>query len=263
MVTKRIGFWLVLVLVLSLVAGCSKKEESAGGEVGGAGESLTAVAYQPTGNEGTITGKALFEGAVPAGRKIVMDQDAVCSAAHPGGGTPEDYVVNDGKLANVFVYVKSGAEKYSFTVPATEVELDQQGCTYTPHIVGVMANQKLRILTKDPTTHNIHPLPKINPEWNETQAAGAPAIEKSFARPEVLIPVKCNQHPWMKAFIGVVKNPFFAVSAKDGSFTLKGLPPGDYEIEAIHEKLGTQTRKVTVGTKESKAIEFKFGAPAN
>lgn len=258
---KRIGCWIVLTLALSLMAGCSKKEETASEEAG-AGESAAAV-YQPTGDEGTITGSVSFEGAAPATRKISMDQDAVCSAAHPGGGVPEDFVITDGKLANVFVYVKSGAEKYSFAVPSTEVELDQQGCLYTPHVVGVMANQKLKIMTKDPTTHNIHPLPKVNPEWNETQPAGAAPIEKSFARPEVLIPVKCNQHPWMKAFVGVVKNPFFAVSSKNGSFELNGLPPGDYEIEAVHEKLGTQTMKVTVGAKESKAIEFKFNAPAS
>lgn len=260
MLAKRFGYWLVLAMAASLLAGCGKSEAppATGGGAAGGGEPAAAVAYQTTGDEGTITGTIDFDGAMPTERKIVMDGDSVCASAHPGGEVPDTFVVNDGKLANVFVYVKSGAEKYTFPVPASEVELDQQGCMYTPHVVGVMANQKLKILTKDKTTHNIHPIPKINPEWNESQPAGAPPIEKSFARAEVLIPVKCNQHPWMKAYIGVVKNPFFAVSGKDGSFVLKGLPPGDYEIEAIHEKLGPQTMKVTVGPKETKAIEFKF-----
>jgi hypothetical protein len=170
-------------------------------------------------------------------------------------------VVNDGKLQNVYVYVKSGLPTgVTFPVPATEAELDQHGCRYQPHVLGVMTNQKLKIVNSDPTNHNIHPTPKENREWNESQPPSAPPIIKTFARKEVLIPVKCNQHAWMKAYIGVLDHPYFAVSGKDGTFTIKGLPPGEYEIEAWHEKFGSKTTKVTVPEKADAKADFSFDA---
>ena len=139
---------------------------------------------------------------------------------------------DNGTLPNVFVYVKAGAENYTFAPPADAVTLDQDGCMYKPHVLGIMAGQTLKIVSSDATTHNIHPMPKDNAEWNMSQAPGAAPIEQKFARPEIMVPVKCNQHPWMRAWIGVTSNPFFAVSGSDGTFTIKGLPPGDYTIEA-------------------------------
>ena len=118
--------------------------------------------------------------------------------------------------------------------------------------------QDVHIVSSDPTTHNIHPMPKDNREWNESQAPGAPPIDKTFAREEIMIPVKCNQHNWMRAYIGVMKNPFFAVSGSDGTFTIKGLPPGDYTIGAWTATFGQQEQKVTVGPKETKTIDFAF-----
>ena len=133
---------------------------------------------------------------------------------------------------------------------------------YNPHVIGVMAGQTFKVVSSDQTTHNIHPLPKDNREWNESQAPGAAPIEMNFARPEIMIPVKCNQHPWMRAYIGVTKNPLYAVSGSDGTFTIQGVPPGDYTIEAWSAVGGgegqTQDQKVTVGPKESKAVDFSF-----
>jgi plastocyanin len=191
-----------------------------------------------------------------------MDQDPVCVGKHSGPVHVEDGEVNDnGTLPNVFVYVKEGADKFAWATPSDTVTLDQNGCMYTPHVLGVQAGQTLHIVSSDATTHNIHPQPKDNQEWNESQAPGAAALDKKFARAEVMIPVKCNQHPWMKAYIGVVKNPLFAVSGKDGTFTIKGVPPGDYTVEAwtmIGGQAQTQEQKVTVGAKEAKTADFGF-----
>ena len=129
---------------------------------------------------------------------------------------------------------------------------------YKPHVIGVMAGQNIEIKNADPTNHNIHPLPQTNQEWNESQPPGSAAKMQTFARQEVMIPVKCNIHPWMRAYIGVVSSPFFAVTGDDGTFTIKGLPPGTYTIETWHEKYGTQDQQVTVGAKESKTVDFSF-----
>ncbi len=129
---------------------------------------------------------------------------------------------------------------------------------YRPHVLGVMAGQELRIVSSDPTTHNIHPMPKQNREWNQSQPPGAPPLVKKFAHPEVMIPVKCNQHPWMRAYIGVTSNPFFAVTGNDGAFVIRALPPGEYTLEAWTATFGTQERKVTVKPKSSSVVDFKF-----
>ena len=230
-------------------------------------EQPTATTAAPTGTPvdqatvGTITGKISFTGAKPKLATIKMDQDPVCVGKHSSPVHVEDGEVNDnGTLPNVFVYIKEGADKYAWPTPTDGVTLDQNGCMYTPHVLGVQVDQTLHIVSSDATTHNIHPQPKDNREWNESQAPGAAPLDKKFARAEVVIPVKCNQHPWMKAYIGVVKNPLFAVSGKDGTFTIKGVPPGDYTVEAWSAVGGgqTQEQKVTVGAKESKTADFSF-----
>lgn len=248
---------LALIIGLALFfTNCGKKEETQQQEQ--PAEQM-AAAYQPTGDEATITGVVNFAGEPPARRKIQMDADPVCAQKNPNA-LAEDVVVNNGKLQNVFIYVKSGAEKWSFSTPQEEVVLDQDGCVYVPHVLGIQANQPLKIISSDNTNHNIHPSPKNNPEWNVSQPPGSPPIVKTFARAEVMIPVKCNQHPWMRAYIGVLRHPFYAVSKADGTFELKGLPPGEYEIEAWHEKYGAQTTRVTLAAKEAKPIEFTYQA---
>ncbi len=206
-----------------------------------------------------ITGKVVFQGGKPKLARIMMDQDPVCVQKHSGAVYPEDGEMNsNGTLPNVFVYVKEGAEKYTFSAPTDPVVLDQNGCVYKPHVLGIQVGQDLHIISSDPTTHNIHPMPKNNREWNESQAPGAAPLEKKFARSEIMIPVKCNQHPWMRAYVGVTKNPFFSVTGSDGTFTIKGLPPGDYTVEAWTATYGTQEQKVTVGSKETKTLDFAF-----
>jgi hypothetical protein len=134
---------------------------------------------------------------------------------------------------------------------------------YDPHVLAVMAGQTLEVKNDDQTTHNIHPTPKDNRDWNQSQPPGATPIEQSFARPEFAIPVKCNVHPWMKSYIFVFKNPYYAVTSKDGKFELKGLPPGTYTIEAWQEKFGVVDQTVTIGPKESKDVNFTFKANAS
>jgi hypothetical protein len=254
---KKIAFSSALLTVSALlIAGCGPNK-GGGNDNGPANAGKTA--YQSAGDEGTLTGKIIFTGTAPTPKTIDMGQDAVCASSAPDK-TTEDVVVKDGKLANVFVYVKSGGavDKYSFTPPSTAVDLDQKGCRYHPHVMGVMTKQNVKIINSDNTTHNIHPQPNNNPEFNQSQTAGQAPFEKSFARAETLIPVKCNQHPWMKCYIGVLPHPFYAISSADGSYTIPNLPPGDYTIVAWHEKYGEQTQKVTVGAKETKTQDFTF-----
>jgi plastocyanin len=257
---KKIGTVCVMLTLATLLiaVGCGKKKKTAEEEKSDSG---SKPQYASKGDEGTIAGKISFDGAAPVLKKIDMSQDANC-AGSAGDKTTDDLLVAEGKLANVFVYLKGGpVDKFSYPTPSDAVVLDQQGCRYHPRVVGIQANQTFRVTNSDSTTHNIHPSPKVNQEWNQMQAQGAPPIEKKFSRPETLIPVKCNQHPWMKANIGVLAHPYFAVSAKDGSYTIKNVPPGTYTVVFWHETLGEQTQQVTVAAKESKTqdITYKSG----
>lgn len=269
---KQTKVWLALTIVLSLLAlgsACGNKTETTNG--GGTETTTTKAAYTSTGNEGTISGVVAFVGTPPAPKKIDTSADPVCGQKDPNL-TTEDNVIADGKVANVFVYIKDGTladnkkvGDYSWPTPSQAVVLDQNGCHYRPHVIGIQTNQKLSITNSDPTQHNIHPTPKNNPEWNQTQPNGAPPIEKTFARSEILIPVKCNQHPWMKAYIGVLSHPFYAVSAPDGAYTIKNVPAGTYTVVAWREGGATGTEKtmqVTVPAKGSAKADFSFGEAA-
>jgi plastocyanin len=206
----------------------------------------------------SVKGVVKFEGAAPKGTRIDMSQDPICARAHSSPATTEEVVVGaSGGLANVVVYVSDGLTAHDFQPPQQPVVLEQKGCQYKPHVVAIQAGQKLDVVNSDETTHNIHPLPENNREWNMTQPHGMP-LEQTFAREEVAIPVKCNVHPWMKGYIAVFKHPYFAVTDKNGEFALKNLSPGTYTITAWQEKLGTKMQKVTVGGAESKTVEFVF-----
>jgi plastocyanin len=249
--TTSVLFALIAVFVL---AGCGKKE-SAEEQPAAANPaaSAPAAAIDPA-TAATVAGTVKFDGPAPKAAKIDMSQDANCK----GSNTAENVVVADGDLANVFVYVKEGLGNRTFASPSEPVVLDQSGCKYHPHVLGVMAGQTVKIQNSDPTTHNIHPTPKDNREWNESQAPQAPALDKTFAREEIMLPVKCNQHPWMRMFISVTKSPFYAVTGPNGKYEIKGLPPGDYTLAFVHEKLGEQDLKVTLGAKESKTVDVSF-----
>jgi hypothetical protein len=258
---KRIGTICVMLLLATIMVavGCKKKNTAGPDEKT---DGAAKPAYASKGDEGSITGKVSFDGAPPAAKKIDMSQDAYC-AGSSGDKSADDLLVADGKLANVFVYLKGGpVDKFSFPTPSDPVVLDQQGCRYHPRVFGIQVNQPFKVTNSDTTTHNIHPSPKTNPEWNKMQAQGAPPIEEKFHRTETLIPVKCNQHPWMKASIGVLAHPYFAVSAKDGTYTIKNVPPGTYTLVFWHETKGEQTQQITIAAKESKTqdVTYKAGA---
>jgi hypothetical protein len=210
----------------------------------------------------SVTGKIVFDGAVPAAEKFKMSADAFCAKSHPGDVAREDVVVAADKgLANVFVYVKAGITG-TYPPPATAAVIDQKGCTYHPHVFGVVTGQNIEILNSDPTLHNIHSLPEKNEAFNLGMPVQGMKYTKKFDKPEVMVRIKCDVHGWMSAFCGVVAHPFFAVTAADGTYTIKNLPAGTYTIEAWHEKFGTQTQQVTVGATDSKAVPFTFKAGA-
>jgi len=268
MQSNRARFLAALLVSLCLLAfACSKslddEEDAAEGEAGGA-ETASLTPYRPSGNEGSIAGTITFSGAAPAPRAISMDQDPVCAGSNPGA-TAEDIVVNGDKLQNVFVYVKEGkigdrnVSGFSFTAPAQAAVLDQKGCRYVPHVMGVQTNQKVSVTNSDATPHNVNVQADKNQKFNQGQGPNGAPIEKTFARAETLIPVKCNQHPWMRAYVGVLPHPFFAVTDQNGRFEIKGVPAGTYTIVAWHEKYPTGiTQTVTVGASESKEQNFSF-----
>jgi plastocyanin len=268
---KQTKVWLVLSIALSLLAlgsACSGDKTTNRNDNGGAAETAAGPYSGPT---GTISGVISFNGTPPAPRKIDTTADPVCGQKNPNLMT-DDTIVNDGKLANAFIYVKEGTVEggkkvadYTWATPTTAVRLDQNGCHYSPHVLGAQVNQTISITNSDPTQHNIHPTPKLNQEWNQTQSAGQGPIERSFARPEVLIPVKCNQHPWMKAYVGVMRHPFFDVSGEDGAFEISGVPAGTYTVVAWREggANGTEkTMQVTVPANGNAKADFAFGEGA-
>ena len=241
---------------LLLLAGCGSKTDTAEAPKK---EAAPAAAPVDDANAGTVTGKVAFTGAKPAMKTLSMDATPACARAHTTPQKSQEVVVNDnGTLRNVFVWVKAGLPDRQWAPPAGAVKLDQKGCMYEPHVFGVMTNQDIEINNDDPTNHNIHPLPKENREWNESQPPKSEAKKRNFPRQEVMIPVKCNVHPWMRSYIGVVSHPFFAVTGDDGTFSLKGVPPGTYTVEAWHEKYGAKQMQVIVAPKESKTADFDF-----
>src|SRR6266851_6491439 len=208
-----------------------------------------------------VAGKVKFTGAKPAMPKIDMTEEPKCKAKYQGVPTEETVVVNaNGTLANVFVYVKSGLPaSYTAPAPAGPVTLDQDGCRYHPHALGILVGQKLAIKNSDGILHNIKAKGTKNRPFNISQPTTMTS-ERTFTAPEVMVPLECNVHGWMHAWLGVLSHPFFAVSGTDGSFTIKGLPAGTYVIEAWHEKYGSQTATVTVTGSETKTADFSFAA---
>lgn len=203
-----------------------------------------------------ISGKALVDGQLPPNPPIKMTGDPACSNPN---ATAETYVANNGALENVFVYIKDGlGNKYLFDTPTQPVELDQKGCVYHPHVLGLRVGQPLRVVNGDQTMHNVHGMPQTNREFNRSQPITGQKDDFTFTAPEVMVPFKCDVHSWMKAYVGVLNHPYFAVTANGGTFVLRSVPAGTYTVEAWHEKLGTRTQQVTVGEKEKKEIVFTF-----
>lgn len=265
MKNTRLGMYSLAVGAFALaITGCggSKTEQPAEGTAAPAASAPAGKAVDAA-TAGEVTGSVKLDGTAPKMKAINMAAEPACSKGRTSPATSEEVVTGEGgALANVVVYVKSGLDGYSFPPPAGPAAIKQEGCQYHPHVVAMQVGQNIDVTNADQTTHNIHPIPKDNREWNESQPPGAPPIEKSFTREEVAIPVKCNVHPWMKAYMAVLPNPYFQVTDKDGKFDLKNLPPGTYTLEAWHELYGTSDQTVTIGAKESKPVTFTFKATA-
>ena len=214
----------------------------------------------PAAGGSTVKGTIHFDGTAPKPEAIKMDADPVCQQQHKEVVHKEDVVVNpNATLKNVFVYVKDGV-KGTYPTPTTPAVLNQSGCWYQPHILGIQVNQPLEIVNSDSTLHNINAKPKVNVPFNIAQPVKGMKTTKTFAKPEVMVRFKCNVHPWMSAYMGVVPHPFFSVSDAQGKFTITGLPAGTYTIEAWHEVYGTQTQTVTVADGATTELEFSFTA---
>ena len=242
---------LLFVLAFSF-AGCTTKRS----EVTQPAEP-TAVVDPST--AGSITGTVKFEGTPPVFRPIDMSAEAACVQANPKPIAPPVVVLGEhGALANVVVYVKSGLGSYRFDTPKDPAVLDQVGCMYEPRVLAMMTNQPFEVKNTDPTTHNVHPIPRENHPWNRSLAAGEAPYVTTFSQPELAIPIVCNIHPWMRAYLFVFAHPYFDVTEKTGTFALKNLPPGTYTIEAWHERFGTLDVPVTIAPKESQPISFTF-----
>lgn len=222
---------------------------------------VVAVVAQAA-DSASISGKVAFEGTAPKQKKIKTDADPKCAELHADSPLlSEEVVVNsDGTLKNVFVYIKSGLEGKTYEPPKTPVEVDQAGCHYVPHVFGMMAKQPLKIVNSDDTLHNIHAMPTKSKEFNVGQPNKGMETIRTFAEPEIMVHLKCDVHPWMSAYVGVMDNPFFSSTGDGGTFTIKGLPAGDYVVAAWHEKYGEQTLKIKVGDGEAKTVDFTFKA---
>jgi len=212
----------------------------------------------------TITGTVTFDGKAPALKALTMDADPACAKKHTAPVPNEALALGSGNtMGNIMVYVSKGLPAgKTWPAPKTPVVIDQNGCQYKPHVMGIMVGQPYKILNSDGVLHNIHTQPKLNKAFNQGMPATVKEVTTTFDKPEAIFHIKCDVHPWMSAYLGVFSHPFYSVTSTDGKFTISGLDPGTYEITAWHERLGPQTASVTVGANESKTQNFKFAMPA-
>ena len=262
-----------IVVATSFLAGCGQRESASppSQETKPSPSSAPATPATPSAPDSpapsgatgsaTITGKIVFKGTPPKLPMINFAADAACAAMHPTPVPVESVVVNaDGTLQNVFVYVKEGRDLRR-PPPKTPVVLNQAGCMYRPHVLGIQVGQPLDILNSDSTLHNVHALPNSNAQFNVGQPVAGMKTTKRFTAPEIMVKFKCDVHPWMIAYVGVLDHPYFSVSGTNGTFSIGSLPAGTYLIAAWHEKYGTQEQSVTVADQETKEISFEFKEP--
>jgi plastocyanin len=245
---------LAALLLASTVAACGGGSQQ--------GESNTppppTVSPVDPATAGSISGRVAFEGPVPVPQAIRMDSDPNCAGQGSNAADETLVVGRTGALQNVFVYVKDVLGNLRFPVPSAPAVLDQKGCRYVPHVLGTQVGQPVEVRNSDPTLHNVHAIPETNQEFNTGQPIQGMKHTHTFTTTEVMVPFKCDVHGWMRAYIGVLDHPFYAVTDAAGGFALQGLPPGTYTIEAWHESLGRQTQAVTIGTSEAKDVAFTF-----
>ncbi len=243
----------LLVPALMVLFGCG------GDGGGGTADEAPQAAVAPLGTA-TVSGVVSFEGTPPANPAIDMAEEPSCTMAHDNAPTDPQVVVTGGKLGNVFIRVMSGLPAGPYPAPAGPAVIDQQGCLYTPRVLGVVVNQQLEIRNSDSLLHNIKAVPTENRGFNISQPTAGMQTRRQFATPEIMVPIECNVHGWMKAYVGVVSHPYFATSGMDGAFRIGGLPAGTYTLEAWHEVFGRRTAEVTVGDGETASVAFTFTA---
>jgi len=245
--------------VLLVAAGCGSDDGGGSAAGSGGGDSPVESPVDPA-TVGHASGMVTFSGPAPAMASVDLSGESVCAAKHATPLTDESVVVGDGGgLANVFVYVKEGLESLEFPTPGGSVVLDQDGCQYSPHVIGLQVGQNLTLRNSDGILHNIKASPTENRPFNLSQPV-VMDTNRSFATAEIMVPIRCDVHGWMNAYIGVLDHPYHSVSNSSGAFNLSTLPPGDYVIEAWHERYGTQTQNVTVTTGETAEVTFTFSA---
>ena len=252
------------LLVLGYSAACGGSEPADSAPAAETAQPATAAGPVRELGNSSVTGTITFSGEAPALPALSMDAEPECAAKHSGPVPAEMLVLGDGNtMGNIIVWVSSGLpDGGNWPVPTAPVVLDQVGCVYVPHAMGIMVGQQYRILNSDGMLHNIHTLPEVNAPFNRAMPATLTEVTTTFDMPEAVFQVKCDVHPWMSAYIGVFSHPFFSTTGADGTFTISGLEPGTYEISAWHERLGTQTASITVGDGESTSQDFTFAVPS-
>ncbi|HUO99949.1 MAG TPA: carboxypeptidase regulatory-like domain-containing protein [Gemmatimonadota bacterium] len=250
------AFLTALLVALSSACGGPGEDPTEGGPDETAEEAGPVVSPD---SAATITGTVAFEGTPPTGEAIDMSEEPTCAEAHAEPAMRIPAVVADGRLGNVYVYVKEGLPDLDWPTPSEGATLDQEGCEYHPHVLAIQVDQPLVIQNSDGILHNINTQPTANQGFNISQPVEMETT-REFSTAEVMIPVKCDVHGWMEAYIGVQEHPYAAVTDEGGAFTLSNLPPGDYVIEAWHETYGTQTQNVTVGAQETAEVSFTFSS---
>jgi plastocyanin len=249
---------LAVLVVLAGVAACGQVEPTSspppGAEESGGPRLDTARA-------GTLAGVVRYDGVPPRRATIDMARDPVCMRESRGRREAETLLVDaGGGLRNVFVYVKNGLDARAFDTPDVPAVLEQKGCRFTPRVFGVMTGQPIEIVNGDPTLHNVHAVPAVNDEFSVGQAVRGMKHTRTFAGREVMVPIRCDVHNWMRAYVGVLDHPYFAVTDEEGRFVIPALPAGTYTIEAWHESLGVDTAEITVAPGQTTDVAFVFKA---
>jgi plastocyanin len=255
-VTRSSTDWrpLVLAIAMAVVTGCSKS----GSEPAQPKGPVTPV---DSATAGSIEVQVSYSGTPPTPTVLNMSSVPACATLHPSPVVEPSLLVADGRLANAVVYIKSGFGERAFTAPTAAVVIDQKGCVYDPHVAAVMVGQPLQYRNSDTEAHNVHGRPRVADAWNFLMSRPNSTRDVTFDKAEVGIPVSCDIHPWMRAYVSVFDNPYFAVTPSDGTVTLRSVPPGDYVIAVWHETLGTLVKPVSLPARGAASVQFVFQAP--